>query len=547
MGKLSLLDRACDKFGIQNAETIFRLLIVKLVIVHFHLRPGGIRRVIELATPHLLRKLKSVRTVVLACGEADDAKWNRQFAELIQPAQLEIHVDRSFGYVSEQRNLSRHIQRRVGLGLTKLLADADPADCLVWAHNLGIGRNLLLARELARVCAAQNIPLVSHHHDWWFDNRWRRWPEIRKSGFRSLAAVAETIFPPNPKIRHVGINAEDATLLREGFPVRAAWLPNPVPRQAPPRRAAVRAAADWLERTLREHGAPFWILPCRLLRRKNVAEALLLARWLRPEAWLVTTGGASSADEQHYFRKLEHAAHQHHWRLRLGVLQGDETNKPSVPELLAASEAVLLTSIQEGFGLPYLEAAAASRPLIARNLSNVAPDLRKFGFRLPQAYDEIFIAPELFDWKAERARQKKLFARWHKLLPVAVRKLAATPHLLRSTRPPTKIAFSRLTLTAQLEVLAQPRQLSWEKCAPLNPFLEEWQQRAAAGKLELTPWPARADHWLSGETYARKLVQLTRAKTVAPPVRTPHALQTRFVEKKLCAANLYPLLWATET
>jgi hypothetical protein len=63
-----------------------------------------------------------------------------------------------------------------------------------------------------------------------------------------------------------------------------------------------------------------------------------------------------------------------------------------VPELLAASEAVLLTSIQEGFGLPYVEAAAAGRPLIARHLPNIAPDLHKFGFRLPQAYDEILVA-----------------------------------------------------------------------------------------------------------------------------------------------------------
>ena len=103
-----------------------------------------------------------------------------------------------------------------------------------------------------------------------------------------------------------------------------------------------------------------WLLPCRLLRRKNIAEALLLTRWLRPEAWLVTTGGVSSAEEQAYADGLAAAAQTHGWRLRLGILHGDESQKPSVPELLAASEAVLLTSLQEGFGLPYLEAAAAS-------------------------------------------------------------------------------------------------------------------------------------------------------------------------------------------
>lgn len=519
---------------------------MNLVIVHYHLRPGGIRRVIELATPHLLRELPDVTTVTLACGEAGDENWLRQFAALIQPAQLQVRVEKCFNYFSEQKVAPQKIQSRLRTALGKILGDHGPADCLVWAHNLGIGRNLLLSHELAQACAARGITLVSHHHDLWFDNRWRRWPEIRRSGFRNLTDVANTTFPTQSNIRHAAINSEDATVLRKHFGPTAALLPNPVPRQRPPRPAAVRAARQWLARTLREADAPVWILPCRLLRRKNVAEALLLTRWLRPEAWLITTGGASSADELPYFHKLERAAHQQRCHLRLGVLQGDETHKPSVAELMAASEAVLLTSIQEGFGLPYLEAAAANRPLIARNLPNVAPDLRRFGFRPPQAYDEIRVSPDLFDWKAERARQKNLFTRWRQQLPTALRKAVATPIVLETARA-AAVPFSRLTLTAQLEVLAQPRALSWERCAPLNPFLRDWQSRAAAGKLQVTAWPARADEWLSGATYAQKFSRLVHAAPRPTPARTSLRVQTDLLGEKLCATNLYPLLWTTET
>jgi glycosyltransferase involved in cell wall biosynthesis len=198
-----------------------------------------------------------------------------------------------------------------------------------------------------------------------------------------------------------------------------------------------------------------------LLRRKNIAEALLLTRWLRPEAWLVSTGGVSSADEQAYAWKLKTAARRHHWPLQLGVLGGGEWKKPSVAELLAASECVLLTSIQEGFGLPYLEAAAAGRPLIARALPNIAPDLERFGFDFPQYYREVQVPPELFDWDAEVRRQKKVFRAWKHNLPPACRSLAVEPALLRRARTPGPVAFSRLTLTAQLEVLAQPARKSW--------------------------------------------------------------------------------------
>ena len=211
---------------------------------------------------------------------------------------------------------------------------------------------------------------------------------MKHTGFPTLASVARTIFPSSSVVRHLTINRSDVAQLQPHLGKHATWLPNLTKRVAPPTDERLREARVWLRKKINDGNAPVWILPCRLLRRKNVGEALLLTRWLRPEAWLVTTGGASSADEQAYADKLAAAGHRHHWRLRLGVLAGDEARKPSVPELLAASEAVILTSIQEGFGLPYLEAAASRRPLIARAIPNIAPDLEQFGFRFPQYYEE---------------------------------------------------------------------------------------------------------------------------------------------------------------
>lgn len=520
---------------------------VKLVIVHFHLRPGGIRRVIELATPHLLRDLPQIKSVAVATGEADDQKWNRNFAKLLAPIPLQLAIQPAFGYVSEQRKSPAALRKQIASALQEILAEATADNCLVWAHNLGIGRNVPLAQELVRVCTEHKLTLISHHHDLWFDNRWLRWPEIRRSGFPTLASVARAIFPPSAKVRHAAINHEDANILVPRLGHAAAWLPNLATRNDAPTRAGIHTAKRWLQHRLGAAHQPVWILPCRLLRRKNVAEALLLTRWLRPEAWLVTTGGASSADERPYFEKLQNAAHQHHWRLRLGVLQGDEKSKPSISELLGASEAVLLTSIQEGFGLPYLEAAAAERPLLARQLPNIAPDLARFGFRFPQSYSEILVHRELFDWASERSRQQKLFRRWRCGLPHALRSRVGKPVVLTARGQSQGIPFSRLTLTAQLEVLSARPELSWNLCAPLNPFLPTWRRRAQQQKLQTTHWPHSASRWLGGTTYAHRFSDLARRPVAihAHPESAP--IQTAFLEKKLCPANLYPLLWATET
>jgi hypothetical protein len=291
-----------------------------------------------------------------------------------------------------------------------------------------------------------------------------------------------------------------------------------------------------------------WLLPCRLLRRKNIAEALLLTRWLRPEAWLVTTGGVSSAEEQAYADALAVAAQSHGWRLCLGILQRDESQKPSVPELLATSETVLLTSLQEGFGLPYLEAAALRRPLLARELPNIAPDLAKFGFKFPQSYRELRVDPALFDWHRERDRQARLFAEWKSLMPRAAAKLAGKPAVLAAGQAPCPVPFSRLTLAAQLEVLVQPVERSWERCAPLNPFLKTWRARAVAGRLLASPWPPSAARWLGGRAYVRRFLELVPPLfSKAPPAGASQAAQAEFLRKKLRAEYLYPLLWNSGT
>jgi len=524
---------------------------MNLIILHYHLRPGGVRRVIELAVPSLVRYWPSpIDRIMLAVGEEPDLKWKTHFQRQMPKLAVQFFIEPAFGYISEQNSPPSQIQQQIKMALNRLLNDAPPANTLIWIHNPAVGRNLLLTRELTSLCTARGLPLMMHHHDWWFDNRWHSWEELKRCGLRTLKSVAETIFPEGPCASHFAINQADSTRLENRFARKAGWLPNLVTRDALPAKTAVRNASTWLHRTIGT-AAPVWILPCRFLRRKNIAEALLLTRWLRPDGWLVTTGGVSSAGEKSYFEKIAAAAKRHAWPFRPALLAGDETNKPGIAELLAASEAVLLTSIQEGFGLPYLEAAAAERPLIARSLPNIAPDLAQFGFKFSQSYDDILIEPGLFDWDSERKRQTRLFNTWRRQLPRSVRNFANRPALLANDGRPHPVPFSRLTFTAQLEVLAQSVDISWARCAPLNPFLTDWRKRAANGNLRTSSWPRGADRWLSPKAYAQRFHQLAAAKASSqrPRVRrsAATALQDEFLRAALHTDHLFPLLWAADS
>lgn len=514
---------------------------MKLIILHYHLRPGGVRRIIELATPFLVAHSREPLTqVVMATGEAAPGTWHQAFANSLHPVPVEVFVEPCFRYCSEQHDPARLVVDRIRIAVQNLLE----GECLaLWMHNPGVGRNLLLAREAAKACARYRVPLIAHHHDWWFDNRWLRWKEIQKSGFPALSAAAKAVFPTTGQPVHAVINQADGRILGGRCGPRTAWLPNLTDRAALPSKRQMSDARRWLEDRLALKEGLFWLVPCRTLRRKNLAEALLLTRWLRPEAWLLVTGAASSEDEAPYAQALIRATATHGWRMRLGVLAGKDPRRPKVATLLGACEAVLFTSIQEGFGLPYLEAAASGRPLIARRLPNIMPDLTRFGFRFPQGYDEVLIAPELFDWGTERKRQERAFREWRALMPARARNLAADPPLLASPLP-QPLAFSRLTLAAQLEVLAKPAEETWAAGLQLNPFLGTWRRRAATNSLRVPAWPIQSERWLGGDAYARRFYDAVALASRPACQPVPAAdLQADFIRDRLAAKNLYPLLW----
>src|SRR6185369_13562424 len=96
---------------------------VKLVIAHYHLRPGGVRRVIELATPHIVRAFGGgITRVTLACGEAPDPKWRRAFQARCAGAS-ELFVEPTFGYFAEQHLPPAALRSRIRQALNQLLAE----------------------------------------------------------------------------------------------------------------------------------------------------------------------------------------------------------------------------------------------------------------------------------------------------------------------------------------------------------------------------------------------------------------------------------------
>ncbi len=513
----------------------------QLVVAHYHLRPGGVRRVIETALP-ALAATGEFDGIMLAAGEEPDAAWLRRLRVAVGGVPVQVEVQPDFRYWSEIDGSREGFGARLSRTATDLLLRCGGARAVLWAHNLGLGRNAPLAAAWSQAVASTGALFLLHHHDFFFDNRWIRWPEMQASGFSTLADAACVVFPVGPRTVHLAINRSDHALLAAGLGPRALWLPNAV---TAPRHGAgdEREARRWLAARTGSD-APSWLLPCRLLRRKNMAEALLLVRWLRPGAHLVTTGGPTSADEEPYAARLRDAARRNGWPMRLGVLAG-QSGAPPVSALIAGAEAVVLTSLQEGFGLPYLEAASAARPLVARSLPNVLPDLVDLGLQAPTVYDEIHVPCDLFAAGRERSRQRELWLRWRSALPAEVQSLAGEPAFLATEE--AVVPFSRLTLTAQEEVLAHPDDSLRGALDAVNPQLASWPRGGA-------DWPASGlrdgdGSALSPSRFAGNFLAAMEAALTVPGEAEDASQKALdlFLADRLRGGNLYPLVFSPRT
>ncbi len=465
-----------------------------LVVIHYHWRPGGVRQVVETLLPALRAEPAfGFSRVTLVSGEPPPDDWRHVLPD--------VHwvTEPAFGYVSE--NPAATTWDRVRTASMALLRGADERT-LVLLENAAVGRNAALAPAVAEACRSTGAWLFCHHHDFFFDARWDRWPEFAAAGIATFDEAWAAAFPAGERIRHGVVSAVDSRAL--GLPH---W-PNPVEP-----RGAVEPATMWLRARLRTD-APVWLLPCRLLRRKNVAEAVLAARVLAPEAVVATTGGASSAQEAPYAAAIAELPGLH-----TGLAA--ERGSPSVFALMAAAERVVVPSLFEGFGLPAREACGLGRPVLVRRAALAGVDVPG-----AHVYDDLVVPWDLLDREAELGRQRALWTEFRRKIPADVPVGDPFDRLGADT-----VAFSRLTLTGQLRVLSHPAVVLGEAARLYNPWLAkmaapEQKSRGSAEPARAGLTPALVDAW----------------QTSGPP-----PAPTRPDASRLALTHHHPILWHLRT
>lgn len=363
---------------------------MKLAVFHYHLRPGGVTGVITQGCIALgTSDASPVDEVVLVTGSRENTESvSSRIAASAPELGVSVRVHPELRYVSDQDGVaSEELERRIAALLEE---EHLSADVVWWVHNYHLGKNPPFSAAL--------LSLLEKHPEQRAILEIHDFPECAR--FENLVAlraqITDCVYPLLPNVTYATINYRDHALLVEaGLPAEAVVaLPNPVPpppgaraeraHQEPSGAEAVAAeprASELGARLAEAFGGRFpsfdsggrvFLYPVRAIRRKNVLEAGFLTKLYNgaaavPANLIVTLPGVSPLEKP--YSELVRAAFE------AGTVPGMMGIGAELEEagldfegLIAASDLIISTSVQEGFGFAFFEAPIRGMPLCARYL-----------------------------------------------------------------------------------------------------------------------------------------------------------------------------------
>ncbi len=254
-------------------------------------------------------------------------------------------------------------------------------EALIVENALTIPVNLPLGLAITEYIAETGIPVIAHHHDFY----WERQRFINNSVRDYLAAA----FPPTfPSIHHVVINSVQEFNLASRIGVAGMVIPNVMDFDSPPPlmdEYSISARTD-----LGVKPGQYLILqPTRIIQRKSIEHAIELIRRLELPAELVISHAAG--DEGTDYEK-----HIHEFADLLDVpvkfesdivahsrgFTADGRKIYSLADIYPQSDLITYPSTMEGFGNGFLEAIYYKRPIVVNNYSIFEADIKPKGFHV---------------------------------------------------------------------------------------------------------------------------------------------------------------------
>jgi glycosyltransferase involved in cell wall biosynthesis len=349
--------------------------MMHIAIIHYHLYPGGVTRVIESQISALADFMDRDALSVYA-GDIH-ARNN------LNETSIRAKEESVFQYLSEKTPAEK--MQNIFREIMQCVQKISEANDILHVHNLNLGKNPLLTLAVYRL-AGKGIRIVNHCHDF---------AEDRPRNYAFLQSVIQDVFHENlsevlyPSFENVHffvLTSKDyERLIRYGIGAhRISLLPNPVSLR---RKGSDRIPKETVrERLGIDPSLPVCIYPVRAIHRKNIGEFILLSVLFRDKAsWLITQPPRNPVEKPEYENWKKFC------RDHLIPVTFEAGNRIELQDLMPASDYCVTTSTMEGFGLAYLEPWLDGIPVIGRNIEYCTIDLKRNGLRFPLLYDRFIV------------------------------------------------------------------------------------------------------------------------------------------------------------
>lgn len=354
---------------------------MRVAIVHYHFRKGGVTRVVEAALRAL--EARDVHVAVLAGEPPPEGTMLSE--RVIVVSGLGYREGFSTEAVNElETELRAAAQRALG---------GEPD---LWhLHNTTLGKNRVWTACVAAM-ARTGVPLLLQLHDFAEDGRPENYRLLKTDLANARGGLEENLYPVGPNVRYATLNSRDRfRLLESGLAENAvSVLPNPVP-------SFPEDPTPW---DLRKLGWERMILyPSRSIRRKNLGEVLYWSAGLDPGVGIGLTLDPENPSARPIYERWRALAAE--WKapieFELGRREGVRFEG-----LVAAASAIMTTSVAEGFGLAFLEPWVAGKGIVGRDLPEITCDFRERGLALGGLYPELRVPVDWVGASALRERAK---------------------------------------------------------------------------------------------------------------------------------------------
>lgn len=359
-----------------------------IVLIHYHLKTGGVTSVIEKQVKGLLTSKHEV-TVLTGYINSD--------SPLLTP-RCKVIVEPLFNYLDTPRSTEEylHIHATISDTIKKTVHE----DTVIYIHNGNMCKNSILTYIIYRLVKA-GTPVVHHCHDFAEDRPKNMAAFFSCSGFFSYKSAQEVFYPREDNCHFVTINSEDRKrLVAVGISEqKVSMIPNPIGVHCSPKPDSKEQLYKTLEISFETKIITY---PVRAIKRKNIGEFLLFAALFPQYLWCITQPPNTEDDiiEYKLWKKLSQ-------KLQLPI-RFEVGKRVDFEALLTHSYCCITTSIQEGFGLTFLEPWLYGTPVIGRNIEMVTRDFIK-NVRFPSLYNSIqtFVNKRIQDFKELSQREKE--------------------------------------------------------------------------------------------------------------------------------------------